>query len=197
MTSAIFFVANQAAFYNNLCRPASQDLMEDYAMATEGTAFGFASSDSRGFRLEGAFDLNQTLRRLVYQREHQLRRCNIAVILDLASELPKSTAKCSPIEKVVFALLTRSQKAIADAGRANGTILIRTRLKGGNIQVSIADNGVADPFANVFQDLFKNRDENSADLTVCAELVQDQAGELYGWHPHGSSFTTIFMDLPV
>jgi len=42
-----------------------------------------------------------------------------------------------------------------------------------------------------------SRDENSADLTVCAELVQDQAGELYGWHLHGSSFTTIFMDLPV
>jgi len=166
-------------------------------MATEGTAFGFASSDSRGFPPEGAFDLNQTLRRLVYHREHQLRPCNTAVILDLGSELPKSTAKSGQIEKVLFALFTRSQKAIEGAGRVNGTILIRTRLKGGKIQVSITDNGVIDPFANVFQDLFKNKVENSPDLTVCAEIVQDQAGELYGWHLHGSSSTTIFMDLPV
>ncbi len=156
-------------------------------MATEGTALAFASHDSRGYPLAGAFDLNQALRRLVYHREHQLRSRSIAAILDLAPELPKSVANSCQIEKVLFALFTRSQKAIADAGRVNGTILIRTQLKAGNIRVSITDNGVADLFAN----------ENAADLTVCAEIVQDQAGELYGWHLRGSSFSTIFMDLPV
>jgi C4-dicarboxylate-specific signal transduction histidine kinase len=166
-------------------------------MAMEGTALAFASSDSRGYPLAGAFDLNQTLRRLVYYREHELRHRNIAVVLDLSPELPKSTANSCQIEKVLFALFMRAQKAIADTGRVNGTIRIRTERKGGNIQVSISDNGIANPFTNVFQDFFKNRVGNSADLAVCAEIVQDQAGELYGWHLRGSSFITILMDLPV
>ena len=166
-------------------------------MPTEGTALAFASYNRGGHSLAAKFDLNQAIRAFVRDREHEPGRRNIAVILDLAPELPKSTANSCEIQKVLFALFTRARKAIVETGKLNGTILIRTALKAGNIQVSISDNGVGDPFANVFQSFFEKRTENMADLCVCAEIVQDQAGELYAWRQRCSSFTTIFIDLPV
>jgi hypothetical protein len=147
-------------------------------------------------RAETKFDLNQVVQELslLQQYEHHLRK--IAVILDLAAELPKTTVNGEQIECVLLALFARSQKAIIEAKRPHGTITIRTKLKVGRIQFSITDDGVPDPPPVSRASLMKTPGEDM-NLTTCAEIVQDQAGELYSWRPRHSASTTIIMDLPV
>jgi signal transduction histidine kinase len=141
------------------------------------------------------FDLNQIVQKLSQLRQHEHHHRKIAVILDLARELPETTADGQQIECVLLALFARSRNAIIEAKRPHGTITIRTGLKGGKIQFSITDDGAVDP-PPIISEAFFTPEEDS-NLTTCAEIVQDQAGELYAWHSHHSASTTIIMDLPV
>ena len=139
------------------------------------------------------FDLNQILQELS-QSQYEDHRHQIEVILDLATDLPKTTADGQQIECVILALFARSRNAI-ESKRSHGTIMIRTELKVGKIQLSITDDGVADP-PPMFEASLTRTPEEDMNLTTCAEIVQDQAGELYSWCPHQSGYTTIIMDLP-
>jgi nitrogen fixation/metabolism regulation signal transduction histidine kinase len=142
------------------------------------------------------FDLNQLVQKLAHLRQHEHHHRKIEVILDLATELPKTTADGQLIECVLLALFARSRNAIVEAKRPHGTITVRTGVKRGKIQCSITDDGIADPSSGIFRTFFTRTLEEDMTLTTCAEIVQDQAGELYAWCPHHSALTTIIMDLP-
>lgn len=139
------------------------------------------------------FDLNQVLQELSHS-QYENHHYRIEVILDLATNLPRTTADGQQIECVILALVARSRNAI-ETKRSHGTITIRTEFKFGRIQLSITDDGVADP-SPTFEAPFTRTPEEEMNLTICAEIVQDQAGELYSWCPHHSGYTTIIMDLP-
>lgn len=139
------------------------------------------------------FDLNQVLQELSHSQYDEYHR-KIEVILDLATELPRTAADGHQIECVLLALFARSRNAI-ETKRSHGTIMIRTELKFGRIQFSITDDG-ADP-PPIFETPLTTTPEEDMNLTSCAEIVQDQAGELYSWRPRHSGYTTIVMDLPI
>jgi hypothetical protein len=129
-------------------------------------------------------------------RQHEHHHRKIAVILDLAPELPETTGDVQQIECVLLTLFARSRNAIIEAKRPQGTITVRTRLKAGKLQFSITDDGVPDPSSGVFGTFFTRPLEEDMNLTTCAEIVQEQDGELYAWLPRHSESTTIIMDLP-
>ena len=166
-------------------------------MPEAGTRLAFDSFVLSGHPIEAKFDLNEALRSLAHLLQHAYHHPNIAVVLDLAADLPKTTANGRQIENVLFGLFVRSRRAILEARKPWGTITIRTGLKAGKIQFSITDDGIADPVRHAFDASFPATAENSVDLTMCAEIVQDQSGELYAWQPRHSALTTIIMDLPV
>jgi K+-sensing histidine kinase KdpD len=139
------------------------------------------------------FDLNQVLQELSHS-QYENHHHRIEVILDLATNLPRTTADVQLIECVILALFARSRNAI-ETRRSRGTITIRTELKFGRIQLSITDDGVADT-PPPFEASLTRTPEEDLNLTTCTEIVQDQAGELYSWCPHHSGYTTIIMDLP-
>jgi nitrogen fixation/metabolism regulation signal transduction histidine kinase len=142
------------------------------------------------------FDLNQVVQELSHLRQYADHHRKIAVILDLATELPKTTVDGQQIECVLLALFARSRNAIIEAKIPHGTITIRTELKVGKIQFSITDDGVTDPPPISGASLTRTPEEDMT-LTTCAEIVQDQAGTLYSWRPRHSASTTIIMDLPI
>lgn len=153
-----------------------------------------AKSNPPGPPAKTETDLNQIVQRLVHLLQHEYHRYKITVILDLEPKLPRTTAE-QEIECVVLALFTRSRNAIVEAERGYGTIMIRTRLMAGKIQLSITDDGVAGPRSGESEAIWTLRDD--LHLTAWAEIVQDQAGELYAWVPRHLALTTIFMNLPV
>jgi len=146
---------------------------------------GYSTSAIPRHSARTKFNLNLAVRDLVHLRQHDLHHHKIAVILDLDAELPGTTADSQQIECVLLALLARSRQAIVET-QTHGTITVRTRVKDGKIQFSITDDG------RVF---FKPQE--SINMITCAEIVQDQAGELYAWRQRRRATTTIIMDLPV
>jgi len=141
------------------------------------------------------FDLNPVVQKLAYLRQHEHPDRKIAVILDLGRELPKASADSQQIECALHALFARSLDAIIESNRPYGTITVRTSFKRGKIQLSITDDGISGPRRS---DVFFGRTaEEDMNITTCAEIVQDQDGELYAWRPSNPALTTIIMDLPV
>jgi nitrogen fixation/metabolism regulation signal transduction histidine kinase len=139
-------------------------------------------SDLPGRPQPSKFDLNEAVQKLLRFRQDDHK---IAVILDLGTELPETTADGEQIECVLFTLFSRSQKAIIDGKKPHGTIIVRTGLKAGRVQFSITDDG---------RTFFEP--EECFNLTTCAEIVRDQAGQLYAWRPRHRTITTIVMHLP-
>jgi phosphoglycerate-specific signal transduction histidine kinase len=163
-------------------------------MNQDGTRL--TTSDLLGYSAANKFDLNQLIQKLSQLRQHEHHHRKIAVILDLATDLPNTSADGQQIECVLLTLFARSRDAIIEAKRPHGTITVRTRLKAGRIQFSITDDGLPDASSGLFGTLFTRPLEEDINLTTCAEIVQDQAGELYAWHPRHSASRTIIMDLP-
>ncbi len=153
-----------------------------------------AKSDLSRYPGLANFDLNPVVQKLAYlrQREHPDRK--IAVILDLGKELPKTSADSQQIEAALLALFARSLDAIIQSQKPYGTITVRTSYKRGKIQLSITDDGVAGP--RRFEACFVRTPEEDMNITTCAEIVQDQDGDLYAWCPSHPALTTVIMDLP-
>ena len=143
------------------------------------------------------FDLNQLIEKLAHLRQQEHQQRNIVVILDLDKKLPKTSADCQQIECVLLALFARARNAIVEAKNLYGTIAVRTARKAGKVQFSITDEGVAERSPGILGPIFRRKPEDEINLTTCAEIVQDQGGELYAWRPHHPAVTTIVMDLPV
>jgi nitrogen fixation/metabolism regulation signal transduction histidine kinase len=137
----------------------------------------FTTSDLLGYPAANKFDLNQIVQKLSQLRPHEHHYRKIAVILDLATELPNTSADGSQIECVLLTLFARSRDAIIEAKRPHGTITLRTRLKAGRIQFSITDDSLPDASSGLFGTIFTRPLEEDVNLTTCAEIVQEQDGE--------------------
>jgi hypothetical protein len=164
-----------------------------FCMAREGDRSAIDRFDLFKYFPVHNFDLNHTLRGLTQVRQPEHRRHNIAVILDLAPELPQTGVDGQQIENVLCALLERAKKTILNSNKLHGTITIRTRLNGGKVQLSITDDGLTGSLAPFIEETL----DKGFNLTKYAEIVQDQAGDIYAWRPRCTGFTTNFVDLPI
>jgi nitrogen fixation/metabolism regulation signal transduction histidine kinase len=160
-------------------------------MSHEGTP---ATSPCYSFSRQ--LDLNKLVEKLVELRHYEYRHLNIVVVLDLDKGIPKSSADGQQIECVLLTLFARARAAIVEGKSLCGTIRIRTALNAGKIQCSITDDGADERSPVVLGPIFRRRRQDDINITICAEIVQDQGGELYAWRPHDSFATTIVMDLP-
>lgn len=130
-----------------------------------------------------ALDLNETVRALAASREDECRRRDISITLDLAADLPQTSANIDTIQNVVHALFDYVQTSIQDSGCA-GIIAVRTSAKAGRVLCSI---GYVQSLETCFE---------TPELMECADAVRGLGGELYAWKPHMSGRVTITMELP-
>jgi signal transduction histidine kinase len=149
------------------------------AMTKDGTSLAIAHFYTASHSPSAGFDLNEALRTLADSLQDECGAQNIAVIFDLAADLPKAAADGEQITNVLCALFSNAQRAILSSGK-HGSITVCTQLNDGRMRLSLTHDGSND----------------GQDLTVCAGIVQDQAGELYLWRPRDLLHTTIIMDLP-
>jgi len=164
-------------------------------MAQEGARLATDPFDRPKHSPTSKFDIHQTLRTLAQSLQDDDRAPHVAVILDFATELPQTRVDGQQIKNVLFALFLRSQNAILESKKAYGTITVRTGVKGGKIQVSITDDGLVDLMRTTCATFVEETPGHSLCLTTCAEILQDQAGELYAWRSRHSAFTTIQTEL--
>jgi signal transduction histidine kinase/ActR/RegA family two-component response regulator len=149
-----------------------------------------------------AFELNETIRKVIQLREYQENVDNISITCDLSEALPYAWGDPSQIEQVLLNLIVNAEDAIADVQRRPGLIHIKTCSEGDRLQVAVVDNGSgihARDMAHIFDPFFTTKDKHRGTglgLSICAEIVKDHGGELYAWSTYGSG-STFTLELPV
>lgn len=128
-------------------------------------------------------DLNETVRALAASREEECRRRDISIMLDLAADLPKTSADIGTIRNVAGILFDYVQTNCQRSGRG-GIIALRTSVKSGRVLCSI---GYAQSLESCVE---------TPELIDCADVVRDLGGDLYAWKPRMSDRVTITMELP-
>jgi signal transduction histidine kinase len=102
--------------------------------------------------------------------------------LHVADRLPVVFGDRVQLQQVVLNLVRNAVEAIVEAGRADGRIELRVRPgQDGNLEVSVADNGVGIP---ADQQIFEPLSTSKADglglgLSICASIVQAHGGRVW------------------
>ncbi|NDJ79008.1 MAG: GAF domain-containing protein [Chloroflexi bacterium] len=137
-------------------------------------------SDPAPYEME-LLDINQSLHYVVSLLRPQLEP-DVAVVLDLAPDLPFVQGSEHHIDEVWINLLLNAREAIE--GVAEGAITIATRLAmtGTAIEVSVHDNGVGIPAGDldrIFTPFFTTKSNGAGlGLTICQDILLQHGGSL-------------------
>lgn len=139
-------------------------------------------------------NLNELFHDLLALRVNKAHSGAVTLTVDLAADLPSVCVNPLEIQNVLSMLVGNAEEAIGDTPERPGQIHVKTSGLGDRVQVSITDNGRGLDWRDMAR-LFGDQSRDAA-LTLCAETVKDNGGDLYAWsrYGNGSVFT---VDLPV
>ncbi|HKV48105.1 MAG TPA: ATP-binding protein [Candidatus Acidoferrales bacterium] len=150
-------------------------------------------------------DLNDVVERALALRSYELRLENIAVICELAADLPPTMADPYQLQQVVLNLLVNAEHAMLEA-RGKGQVQIRTSCAGAGderrLRLDIADDGPGiDPgiASRVFDPFFTTKPPGigtGLGLSIVYGIIHQHGGEVTfeSFPGEGAKFT---LDLPV
>lgn len=127
--------------------------------------------------------LNEIVERTLRLCAYDLRRANITVETDLASQLPPTLANPIQLQQVVFNLLVNSQQAIAETGRP-GRIVLRTRHGAGRVFLHVEDDGPGIPSdlqPRIFEPFFTTKPVGvgtGLGLSIISGILRQHGGEI-------------------
>ena len=135
----------------------------------------------------GSIDLNAMVRDTVLLLEHQTRSAGVAVVTELAEDLPAVLGNRGKLQQVLVNLVLNSKDALQD--KANGRVTIATNRSPKGVQISVEDDGAGMP-AEVLRKIYdpffttKNspkdgqRKGTGLGLAVTYGIVQEHAGTI-------------------
>ena len=150
-------------------------------------------------------DLNDVVERALALRSYELRLENIAVICELAADLPATMADPYQLQQVVLNLLVNAEHALLEA-RGKGQVQIRTSCvdtaDGRRLRLELADDGpgISPEIASrIFDPFFTTKPPGvgtGLGLSIVYGIVHQHGGEVsFESYPgEGARFT---IDLPV
>ncbi len=147
-------------------------------------------------------DINESINNALSLIAYQIERSNIAIIKDLATDLPLVPASTHHLEEVWINLLLNARDSIPD--RQRGEIRIASRLDGSGkaVQVLISDNGCGIPKANLdrlFDPFFTTKDVDKGTglgLYITYKIVDRHSGLIEIESEEGKG-TTVTVTLPI
>lgn len=150
-------------------------------------------------------ELNEVVERALALRSYELRLENIAVICELAADLPPTMADPFQLQQVILNLLVNAEQALIEA-RGKGQVQIRTRLverAGGKwVRIEMSDDGPGIPpdiASRIFDPFFTTKPPGvgtGLGLSIVYGITHQHGGEVsfQSYPGEGASFT---IDLPV
>jgi signal transduction histidine kinase/CheY-like chemotaxis protein len=150
-------------------------------------------------------ELNEVVERALALRSYELRLENIAVICELATDLPPTMADPFQLQQVVLNLLVNAEQALLEA-RGQGQVQIRTscitRSDGKRLRLEIADDGpgiALEIGSRIFDPFFTTKPPGvgtGLGLSIVYGIIHQHGGEVtFDSQPGaGAKFT---IDLPV
>jgi two-component system NtrC family sensor kinase len=141
--------------------------------------------------------INGILENTLELRAYQLRVDNVRIVKDLDPELPRTMADFHQLRQVFLNIVVNAHQAIV-AQRESGTLTIRTRRAGNEIEIEFEDDGPGIPpklLSRIFDPFFSTKDVGQGaglGLSICYGIVQEHRGRISARNaPGGGAILTI------
>jgi signal transduction histidine kinase len=113
-----------------------------------------------------------------------MQKENISVNLELADGLPSVYCDAAQIQQAVLNIILNAEYFMYQTHQ-RGTLIISTRLSGGNVCLSIADDGpgmTPDKMDHVFDPFYTSKqvgEGTGLGLSICHSIVRGHGGNVY------------------
>jgi two-component system NtrC family sensor kinase len=150
---------------------------------------------------KGMMSVNKAVEASIELQEYRLRVNNIAIVKDLAPELPETMADFHQLQQVFVNIINNAEQAMKEA-HGKGKLVIKTRFARDLIRVAFEDNGpgVAEHnLKGIFDPFFTTKDVGEGTglgLSICYGIMQEHGGHLYVKNRPGKGATFV-VELPV
>ena len=144
-------------------------------------------------------DLNESIKKVIDIRLHEIKKRNIELILELDSGPKIIEISATEIQQVLLNLLRNAVNVIEESGTGN-LIIIRTFMDGNNIILEIEDNGPGIPddcITKIFDPFFTTRQKQKGSglgLSIVHGIIQKSGGviSMYTSDKTGTKFKIKF-----
>lgn len=141
----------------------------------------------------GPCNLNVKVRNALAWLEHELDRAHVAVVLDLAPDLPEVRADCVLVEQVVVNLVQNAIDAMQEVPVAGRRLTIRTSTEADGVpRVGVDDRGPGIPAEfedRLYTSFFTTKKGGlGLGLSICRSIVEMHGGRIgHGPGEHGGA----------
>ena len=145
--------------------------------------------------------LNEVIEKTLELGAHRLKVNNIEVVVDFASDLPKTMVDFFQMQQVFVNIINNAEQAMMEA-HGRGRLVVKTLRVGDMIRVSFADNGPGIPEENmkrVFDPFFTTKEVGKGTglgLSICYGLVEAHGGRIYAMSKPGQGATFV-VEIPI
>jgi signal transduction histidine kinase len=126
--------------------------------------------------------LNDLVRRTVEFVVPQNKFERVAFDLDLAPEVPEMNLDPGQIQQVLLNLFSNAADAMGGTVKADPRVLVRTRVRGSEVELSVEDNGPGIPaevMRRLFEPSFTTKPEGHGfGLSTCYRIVKNHGGRI-------------------
>src|SRR4030081_1134614 len=144
--------------------------------------------------------VNNVLRQTIKLRSYDFASHGVEVVEEFDEKLSPALGDSQQLQQVFLNILNNAYDAVQEAGQ-RGQITIRTRLRGGSIEVAVTDNGtgIADP-ERIFDPFYTTKQAGKGTglgLSICYGIVRAHGGEIQCWNNETGAGSTFVVRIPV
>ena len=150
---------------------------------------------------KGFVSLNEVLEKTIELRAHQMKVNNIEVVVEFATDLPKTTADFFQMQQVFVNIINNAEQAMVEAHR-KGRLVVKTQKAGNMIQATFADDGPGiseDNLKRIFDPFFTTKEVGKGTglgLSICYGIVEAHGGRIYARSKLGQG-ATVVVEIPI
>jgi len=148
-----------------------------------------------GTAAKGQYDINEIIRNILLLFEFEIKRTSTQLLFYPLDGLEKLYVDEVQIQQIMVNLIKNSLDAIGESGPAEGRIEIRVLREGGQVLISVTDNGPGVPpeyRPRLFESFFTTKPKGvGLGLSICKSIAAAHGGSLHHSRPEqgGSRFT--------
>ena len=146
-------------------------------------------------------DLTSIIERTLQLHEHSLRRNQVAVDFSPRTDLPPVVGDANQLIQVLLNLVTNAEQAIREV-RESGRIQIRLAPSGGNVVLTVQDDGVGilpEALPKLFDPFYTTKRPGGGTglgLSICLSIVREHGGTIQAESlPGGGSAFKVYLPL--